>query len=134
MITGLDHVQLAMPAGGEDEARAFYGGLLGLREVAKPAALAGRGGVWFALDDGRQVHLSVETPFVPAAKAHPALVADDIDAVADALRAAGHAAAWDEALAPRRRLYVGDPFGNRVEVIQTTVDPTNAPMDATTAV
>lgn len=117
MITGLDHVQLAMPAGGVDEARAFYGLVLGLREIAKPTALAGRGGVWFALDDGRQLHLGVETPFAPAAKAHPALMTNDIDAVASALAAAGWAVAWDDALAPRRRFYTADPFGNRVEVI-----------------
>ncbi|MEO8084789.1 MAG: VOC family protein [Ardenticatenales bacterium] len=118
MITGLDHVQLAIPAGGEDAARAFYGGVLSLREIAKPAALAGRGGVWFALADGRQLHLGVETPFVAAAKAHPALAADDVDAVAAALAAAGYEVAWDDGLAPRRRGYVGDPFGNRVEVIE----------------
>lgn len=117
MITGLDHVQLAMSAGGEDEARAFYGRTLGLREIAKPAPLAGRGGVWFTLDDGRQLHLGVETPFAPAAKAHPALMTDDIDAVASALAAAGCAVAWDDALAPRRRFYTADPFGNRIEVI-----------------
>ncbi|MCC7019809.1 MAG: VOC family protein [Ardenticatenales bacterium] len=129
MITGLDHVQLAIPAGGEDAARAFYGGLLGMREVAKPAALAGRGGVWFALDDGRQVHLGVEAGFVAAAKAHPAFVANDIDAVADALRAAGYGVAWDDGLAPRRRLYVGDPFGNRVEVVSAAYEESSSPAD-----
>src|SRR5919112_579014 len=72
MIGGLDHVQLAMPRGGEERARAYFGGLLGLVEVEKPAALAGRGGVWFGLPDGRQLHLGVEEAFRPSAKAHPA--------------------------------------------------------------
>lgn len=133
MITGLDHVQLAMPAGGEDEARAFYGRALGLREIGKPAPLAHRGGVWFALRDGRQVHLGVETPFSAAAKAHPALMTDDVDAVASALAAAGCALAWDNALAPRRRFYTADPFGNRVEVIAATDVRTRPPSTSTTA-
>ena len=70
-VVGIDHVQLSMPAGQDGEARAFYVGILGLREVPKPAALAGRGGVWFAAN-GVAVHLGIESPFVPAAKAHPA--------------------------------------------------------------
>ncbi len=75
MITALDHVQVAMPAGGEREARHFYSDLLGLDELEKPAALAARGGAWFALPDGRQLHLGVEDPFRPSRKAHPAFVA-----------------------------------------------------------
>lgn len=123
MITGLDHVQLAMPAGGEGTARAFFGGTLGLREIAKPSALAGRGGVWFALPDGRQLHLGVAADFVAASKAHPALEADGIDAVANALAAAGHEVAWDDALAPRRRFHTTDPFGNRLEIVDAVRDP-----------
>lgn len=116
-ITGLDHVQLAMPRGGEAEARGFYGRLLGLQELEKPATLAGRGGAWFALPDGHGLHLGVEEPFRPNRKAHPAFVAADLDALARALGAEGRTVAWDDALAPRRRFYGEDPFGNRLEFL-----------------
>lgn len=116
-ITGLDHVQLAMPQGGEAAARAFYGGLLGLPELAKPAPLAARGGCWFALPGGG-LHLGVEEPFSPARKAHPALRVRDLAAARAALLAAGAAVTPDETVPHVRRLYVADPFGNRIELIQ----------------
>ncbi len=118
MITGLDHVQLAMPPGEEAAARGFYGGLLGLTEVAKPEPLAQRGGVWFSLPDGRQLHIGVEQGFLPAQKAHPALAAADLDTLARTLDAAGYPLKWDDLLAPARRFYTEDPFGNRLEIIQ----------------
>jgi catechol 2,3-dioxygenase-like lactoylglutathione lyase family enzyme len=116
-IAGLDHVQLAMPAGSEATARAYYGQLLGLREIDKPTSLAGRGGTWFSLPDGRQLHLGVDGSFSPQTKAHPALRAVDLDGLARRLEAAGHTVTWDVALAPRRRFYVADPFGNRLEFV-----------------
>ena len=118
MVEGLDHVQLAMPCGGEERARAYFAGLLGLAELEKPPALAGRGGVWFALPDGRQLHLGVEEPFRANAKAHPAFGCGDLDGLASRLTEGGYAARWDEELAPRRRFYTEDPFGNRVEFIE----------------
>jgi catechol 2,3-dioxygenase-like lactoylglutathione lyase family enzyme len=118
-ITGLDHVQLAMPRGGELEARDFYGRLLGLPELPKPAALAGRGGAWFALPDGRQLHLGVEEPFRPNRKAHPAFLVSDLDGLARAMEAEGRPVSWDDALAPEyRRFYGEDSFGNRIEFLQ----------------
>jgi catechol 2,3-dioxygenase-like lactoylglutathione lyase family enzyme len=117
----LDHVQLAMPAGAEEAARGFYGGLLGFTEVAKPQLLAARGGVWFVLDDAA-LHLGVEEPFVPARKAHPALrveSAAELDALAVALERAGHAVTYDATLPGVRRFYVADPFGNRIEVVSS---------------
>jgi catechol 2,3-dioxygenase-like lactoylglutathione lyase family enzyme len=117
MLTGLDHVQLAMPEGREAEARAFYAGVLGLTEVAKPAALAARGGVWFA-GPGIALHLGVEMPFAPARKAHPAFATLDLAAAADRLRAAGAAVVPDDTLPGPRRLYTADPFGNRIELIE----------------
>ncbi len=82
MITALDHIQLAMPAGREDEARQFFGRLLGMEEIVKPASLSSRGGAWFALPDGRQLHLGVEKPFRPNRKAHPAFVSQALDELA----------------------------------------------------
>jgi catechol 2,3-dioxygenase-like lactoylglutathione lyase family enzyme len=129
LVEGLHHVQLAMPAGGEDAARGFYGETLGMREVRKPEALRGRGGVWFA-SGGAEVHLGVEPGFAPARKAHPALVVSDLGAVLRRLAAAGCEALADEPLPGLRRAYVADPFGNRVELVERTRDPRlGAPAD-----
>jgi len=114
-IIGIDHVQVAAPAGCEDRARAFYGRLLGLQEIPKPAALAARGGCWFRAG-AQQLHVGVEEPFAPARKAHPGFVADDLDALADRLQDGGHEVAFDDAIPGAKRLHVADPFGNRVEI------------------
>ncbi|MDQ6937007.1 MAG: VOC family protein [Actinomycetota bacterium] len=115
MITGIDHVQLAIPAGAEDVARRFYGGLLGLVEQPKPPALADRGGCWFSSGTA-VVHLGVEEPFRPAAKAHPAFLVDDLDALAHRLVAAGHPVTpADAEIEGVRRFHTRDPFGNRIE-------------------
>jgi catechol 2,3-dioxygenase-like lactoylglutathione lyase family enzyme len=114
MIAGLDHVQVAAPVGGEEAARAFYGGLLGLPELPKPERLRAGGGVWFAVGD-QQLHVGIEEPFAPARKAHPALAvprAADLSALAARLEDAGHAVSWDGP-----RFYVEDPFGNRLELL-----------------
>jgi catechol 2,3-dioxygenase-like lactoylglutathione lyase family enzyme len=116
-VVGLDHVQLAMPAGAEAAARRFYGELLGLTEVAKPAALADRGGCWFE-GPGTIIHLGVEPGFTPARKAHPALLVDDLDACRQELASAGVPLTPDDTLPHVRRFYAADPFGNRIEFIQ----------------
>jgi catechol 2,3-dioxygenase-like lactoylglutathione lyase family enzyme len=111
-VVGIDHVQLAMPPGREDEARAFYQGVLGLAEQPKPARLAARGGCWFA-GGGVRIHLGVEESFQPARKAHPALVVADLRA---ALDEAGIGFIEDD-LDGVFRVYVHDPFGNRLELL-----------------
>lgn len=117
LITGIDHVQLAMPAGGEDDAWRFYSDVLGLREVPKPAGLAGRGGCWFASADGSvAVHLGVEGEFRPARKAHPAFVVADLDGLRESLTGAGAEIVEDDTI-DVRRFYTADPFGNRIEFI-----------------
>lgn len=117
-ILGLDHVQLAMPPGREDSARRFYGDVLRLREIRKPAPLIERGGCWF---EGRHtiVHLGVQPDFRPATKAHVAFLVEDLDACRTALAEAGVETHEDEALADTRRLYARDPFGNRLEFIRS---------------
>ena len=106
-----------MPVGGEADARAFYAGVLGLREIPKPATLAGRGGAWFGNDDV-QIHLGVEVDFRPARKAHPALLVDDLEGLEAACRAAGFQPRRDGNLRGYARFYVADPFGNRLEFLQ----------------
>ena len=115
-IVRLDHVQLAMPPGGEDEAEAFYAGLLGFERVPKPEPLASRGGCWFALGP-TSLHLGVEEGFRPARKAHPALVVDGLPDLLATLEAAGVAVRPDPDAAPGQGAYVDDPFGNRIELI-----------------
>jgi catechol 2,3-dioxygenase-like lactoylglutathione lyase family enzyme len=117
MITAIDHVQLAMPAGAEKDAVAFYEVILGLPRVPKPTDLAKRGGCWFESATVK-VHLGVEQGFRPAHKAHPAFLVDNLDELADALAAAGHRPSRDEPLEGYDRIYVDDPFGNRIELLQ----------------
>lgn len=117
----LDHLQIAIPAGGEDRARRFWSGLLGLEEIAKPPALAARGGLWFNLG-GVQLHLGVDPDFRPAAKAHAGLVVEDFDGAMAALTAAGIEVEPGCDARGRRRAYLADPFGNRLELIAESVD------------
>lgn len=120
----LDHVQLAMPAGEEAKARAFYVGVLGMYELDKPADLAKRGGAWFAGGDGAsvQIHLGVEAGFRPARKAHPAVLVETLDELAERLETAGHAVSWDDELPGQRRFFCDDPFGNRLEFLGAFLD------------
>jgi len=115
-FASIDHVQLAMPRGAEAEAEGYFLGVLGFEQVPKPAALAVRGGCWFRAGS-IVVHLGVEDPFVPARKAHPALLVHGIDALAARLAQAGHDVRWDHELAPVRRFHTDDPWGNRIEII-----------------
>lgn len=109
-----------MPAGEEGKARAFYADVLGVPEVSKPAELAARGGAWFESAQVK-IHLGVEREFRPARKAHPGLLVEGLDELATRLRGAGYEVA-DEPLNGRPRIYVHDPFGNRLELIERVVD------------
>ncbi|MDL5157387.1 VOC family protein [Actinomycetospora termitidis] len=117
MFATIHHVQLAMPAGREDEARTFFVGALGMIEVDKPPVLAARGGAWFR-GGGVELHLGVEEPFAPARKAHPGLVVDDIAEAARRVATTGRDVAWDTDFPGFRRFYAHDPFGNRLEFLQ----------------
>jgi catechol 2,3-dioxygenase-like lactoylglutathione lyase family enzyme len=106
-----------MPEGEEAAARAFYVNVLGLREQTKPPELAGRGGCWFE-GPGTALHLGVERPFAPARKAHPALRVATLAEAQQTLADAGIAFEPDHTLPGVERLYVNDPFGNRIELIE----------------
>jgi catechol 2,3-dioxygenase-like lactoylglutathione lyase family enzyme len=115
----LHHVQVSCPPDGEDAARSFYAGALGLVEVEKPAALVARGGAWFRSATGdAEVHVGVEPAFSPAKKAHPAFVVPDIDGVASRVESAGFPVEWDDLFPGYRRFYTADGNGNRVEILQ----------------
>ncbi len=113
-LQSIEHVQLAMPAGGEDSARVFYRDLLGLPERPKPPEMAKRGGAWFE-SSAVKVHLGVETPFAPARKAHIAFVVDRVADLAARARAAGYEVKDDADLPGFERAFIYDPFGNRLE-------------------
>jgi catechol 2,3-dioxygenase-like lactoylglutathione lyase family enzyme len=116
-FSAIDHVQLAMPAGGEEQAQAFYGTLLGMKEVAKPLELAKRGGCWFECGPV-QIHLGVESDFRPARKAHPALRCFDYHGLVERLCAAGVEVIPDHSIPGVERCHIADPFGNRIELIR----------------
>lgn len=116
-FSGIDHVQVAAPAGCEEAARAFYGGLLGLEELPKPVELRARGGCWFRVG-AQELHVGVEEPFAPARKAHPGLVTDDLAGLVARLRAAGVDVSEDAGIPGVARIHVADPFGNRLELRQ----------------
>jgi catechol 2,3-dioxygenase-like lactoylglutathione lyase family enzyme len=116
-VIGIHHVQLAMPPGGEDSARRFYSRMLGIPEVQKPADLKKRGGAWFETGS-LKVHLGVEADFRPARKAHPGLLVDNLEALVSCLREAGFNVVSGEPLSGYEHVYVDDPFGNRLELLE----------------
>lgn len=117
MTAMIHHVQLACPPGAEEAARAFYVGLLGMSELPKPPALAGRGGCWFA-GPGIELHLGVEDGFRPARKANPGLLWPDLDRLAERLVGAGYPVTWaNDELPGYRRFHTDDGHGNRLEFL-----------------
>jgi len=116
MVTGLDHIQLALPAGAESRMRQFYCAHLRLVEVTKPAALQARGGFWAKAGES-DIHFGVDPDFYPATKAHPAFVVKDIQQLAQQLFGAGFDVRWDRALPAVIRFFTTDPAGNRIEII-----------------
>jgi catechol 2,3-dioxygenase-like lactoylglutathione lyase family enzyme len=118
-VLRIEHVQLAMPPGEEDRAREFYSRLLGIPEMPKPAHLAKRGGTWFE-SGALKIHLGVEKEFRPARKAHPALLVEGLADLVRVLRANGCSVVDDKPLEGFVRVYVSDPFGNRIELMEPT--------------
>jgi len=117
-ILSIDHVQIAMPAGEEDRARAFYIDQLGFAEIPKPPELARRGGAWFQAGNV-QIHLGVEAEFRPARKAHPAFLVHDLEALISSVQRAGYETDTSQPpLDGYKRAHVFDPFGNRIELME----------------
>lgn len=117
-ILSIDHVQIAMPAGQEDQARAFYIEQLGFTEIPKPPDLAKRGGAWFQ-SGSVQLHLGVESDFRPVRKAHPAFVVSDLDSLIAKVQSAGYETDTSQPpLDGYKRAHVFDPFGNRIELME----------------
>jgi catechol 2,3-dioxygenase-like lactoylglutathione lyase family enzyme len=117
LIARIDHVQLAAPRGCEAAAREFYGGILGLAEIEKPAALRARGGCWFQCG-AQQIHIGVEAAFQPAKKAHPAFAVCDLMKLRESLVEQGARITDDESIPGTRRFFAEDPWGNRLEFLE----------------
>jgi catechol 2,3-dioxygenase-like lactoylglutathione lyase family enzyme len=118
VLQGLHHVQLAMPRGEEDAARRFYHDALGISEVPKPPNLAARGGCWFE-SGALRIHLGVENDFRPAKKAHPAILVQGLQQLKQVLTRNGYTLREDEPLEGYDRVFVDDPFGNRLELLES---------------
>lgn len=116
-LTSLHHVQLAIPAGSEDTCRRFWGDTLSMTELAKPLALAARGGCWFG-GGGVEIHLGVESDFAPARKAHPGILVSGLKDLAARLELAGIPVQWDDEMPGYERFYAADPVGNRLEFLE----------------
>jgi catechol 2,3-dioxygenase-like lactoylglutathione lyase family enzyme len=116
-MIGIDHVQLAAPIGSEAKARRFYGEILGLKEMEKPEKLRGGGGCWFHCGS-HEIHIGVEKDFSPALKAHPGIVVKNIQGVRHKLEENGYKVQEDTRIEGRKRIFVNDPFGNRVEFLE----------------
>lgn len=124
-LKGIDHIQVAAPKGSEDDARKFYGEVLGMIELEKPESLKGRGGCWFQCGL-QEVHVGIEEPFTPSKKAHPGFITDDLDGLRVALTTAGFLVKEDAPIAGRNRIFSEDPFGNRIEFLEFGKDERRA--------
>ncbi|MHC8515056.1 VOC family protein [Sporosarcina sp. ITBMC105] len=115
-LTGIDHIQIAAPPNAEEQARQFYGKLLGMEEIPKPENLAARGGCWFQC--GTQgVHIGIQADFSPAKKAHPGFTVNALPALKSRLEQAGYTISEEPPIDGRTRFFTHDPFGNRIEFL-----------------
>jgi catechol 2,3-dioxygenase-like lactoylglutathione lyase family enzyme len=117
VFKGIDHIQIAAPKDCEEKARMFYGDLLGLKEIPKPENLQGRGGCWFQYGP-HEIHVGVQNDFVPATKAHPGLLVSNLASLKEDLEEKGIAIKEDTPIKGRNRIFVSDPFGNRIEFLE----------------
>ncbi|MEI4769892.1 VOC family protein [Psychrobacillus sp. FJAT-51614] len=117
VFKSIDHVQLAAPKGSEPIARQFFDGVLGFKEIEKPEALKKKGGVWFEFGT-YQIHIGIEEPFAPAKKAHPAFQIENLEALKEHLTKNEVTFLVDHELPGANRIYVHDPFGNRIEILE----------------
>jgi catechol 2,3-dioxygenase-like lactoylglutathione lyase family enzyme len=116
-ILSIDHVQIAIPINSEDRARAFYSGIVGFAEIAKPPQMAERKSIWFVAG-AVNLHLGIEPDFTPAKRAHPAFVVEGLDKILAACDRAGISSKPDTSFKGFRRVHVFDPFGNRLELVE----------------
>ena len=117
--TRLNHVTIAVPAGEHEKVRAFYGGILGLEEIERPAALnAVYDLMWFRLLD-ILLHLDFSPPWIqPCENRHVALEIEDLGALRSYLESKGATIREAVVMPDRDRFYLLDPFGNYFELME----------------
>ena len=115
-LTGIDHIQIAAPPGSEDAARKFYGLLLGMEEIPKPANLKARGGCWFQCGP-QEVHIGIQADFGAAKKAHPGFTVNALEQLKLKLQEADYEISQEPPINGRSRFFTHDPFGNRIEFL-----------------
>ncbi|WP_027408471.1 VOC family protein [Anoxybacteroides tepidamans] len=116
VVKRLDHVQICIPVGAEDEARAFYTDVLGFVEIEKPEALKASGGLWYKVGD-IELHIGVENREGYRSKSHPAFEVENIEAVRRYLEEKGIATQDEKPIPGVVRFSCRDPFHNRIEFL-----------------
>lgn len=116
-LIGIDHIQIAAPPQSEEQAREFYGNLLGMEEIPKPGNLQSRGGCWFKCG-AQEVHIGIQADFTPAKKAHPGFTVHALEQLKSRLETAGYEISEEPPIAGRARFFTHDPFGNRIEFLE----------------
>jgi catechol 2,3-dioxygenase-like lactoylglutathione lyase family enzyme len=115
-VKRLDHVQICIPFGAEDEARAFYTDLLGFTEIEKPDSLKANGGLWYQVGD-IELHIGVENRDGYNSKSHPAFEVENIDEVRRYLEENGVPTKDEKPIPGVKRFSFRDPFHNRIEFL-----------------
>jgi catechol 2,3-dioxygenase-like lactoylglutathione lyase family enzyme len=117
IFKAIDHFQLASPKNTEDQSRKFFNEILMFREVDKPASLKSNGGVWFE-SGSIKINVGTEDQFIPARKAHPALEVENLRDFKQHLITNRVSFTEDKRLPGANRIYISDPFGNRIEILE----------------
>ena len=112
----VDHVQVCIPPGAEESARAFYVNVLGFHPIEKPDSLRSMATMWFQ-NGAVEFHVAVD-PVTQRTKQHPALLVEEIDAVREHLVKHGVILKDEPAIPDRKRFSFYDPFGNRIEFLE----------------
>lgn len=116
-ILGLDHVQIAIPKGGEELSKKFFVDILSFNEIEKPENLKRKGGAWFQCG-ANQIHVGTTDSFIPAKKAHPAILVRNLYEFKKHLESHGLITREEDPLPDAVRFYLDDPFGNRLEFLE----------------
>ena len=112
----LDHIQICIPKGKEDEARHFYTEIIGLTEIPKPELLIANGGLWYKVAD-IQLHIGTENE-INRSKRHPAFEVLNLEEARTYLIQHGVAVKDEIQIPDQKRFSFIDPFGNRIELLQ----------------
>lgn len=119
-VLRLQHASIPMPEGGEAAARDFFAGMLGMSEIAPPAALSHLRVVWFkAGPDGHEIHLFTDREMnMKSTAQHICLQVDDLHAYRARFAERGVEIQETDVIPNRPRFFVRDPFNNQIEICE----------------